>query len=366
MKRDNTSPDLMGAIESLREVPEPDSERQATSRTLFLHRARALRWKVAAPDVAVPDRRRKAIPLMMPRRLRRFASAGLAVAMVLALVASTGAVAYAADESVPGDRLYGIDQAMEWAQLSLTSKPLATTKLLLSFAEERLLEAEALVALGDMLNLEVALDKYASTIALVAQTVGRIDSTDATALAALVDQSFSVHNDRLARILQDIGVNEGDDRATEEDEPTRCADSNPHLLAVYLAGSFGESPKQVMTWFCAGYSLGEIIHALSTGKEAGVDTGTLLARKTALGGWGLVWLELDLIGPRKEVPAGPPDDVGPPDDRPVGPPEDETGRQPQGSSVEPPEETPGIGPDGSPVAPPEDEPREEPKGKSDP
>jgi hypothetical protein len=359
MKRDHTSPALMEAIESLREVPEPDSERQATSRTLFLHRARALRGHVAPSEVAVPDRRRKAIPLVMPRRLRQFASAALAVAVVLALVASTGAVAYAADDAVPGDRLYGIDKAMEWAQLSLTSKPLATVKLLLSFAEERLLEAEQLIASGDMWNLEVALDSYGSTIAQIAQTIGRTESREAAAIAALVDQSFSAHAVRLARIYLDITGDEGD-------ETDRCADSNPHPLAVRLAERYGESPERVMAWFCEGYGFGDIMQALSMRKEAGEDAGTLLALRAELGGWSLVWQELGLIGPRKDLPAESPDYVGPPDDTSIEPPEDKPEVRPDEEPVVPPEEEPGGEPDTAPTEPSKDKSENKPKGKSDP
>jgi hypothetical protein len=286
--------------------------------------------------------------------------------MVAALVLSTGAVAYAADESVPGDRLYGVDRAMESAQLSLTSKPLAIVKLLLSFAEERLLEAEELSAIGDEWNLEIALDGYGSTVAQISQTIGRTEGAAATALAALVDESFSVHGGRLARIYQDIKANEENDTAAGEDEFALCVDSSPHPVAVRLAGRYGESPEQVIGWFCEGYDLGEIIYALSTGEEAGVDAGMVLARWTELGGWGLVWQELGLIGPRKDVPAGPPDLVGPPDDSPVGPPEEKTGGQPPVRPVGPPEDTPGGVPEGSPVAPPKDKPGDEPKGKSDP
>lgn len=358
MKRDKPSPALMEAIESLSEVPEPDSERQAMSRTLFLHRARDLRRQVAPPTVAAPVRRARAIPVV-PRRLRRFATSALAVAMVFALVASTGAVAYAADESVPGDRLYGIDKAMEWAQLSLTSKPLATVKLLLSFAEERLLEAEQLSAIGDEWNLEAALDGYGSTIAQIAQTIGRTEGREAAALAALVDQSFSAHAARLAKIYLDITGDEGD-------EPARCADSNPRPVAVRLAGRYGESPERVMAWFCEGYGFGDIMQALSMRKETGEDAGTLLALRAELGGWSLVWQELGLIGPRKEVPAGPPDDVGPPDDTPIGPPEDKPGVRPDEGSVGPPEEEPGGEPDTAPAEPPKDKSENEPKGKSDP
>jgi hypothetical protein len=357
MKRDKTDPALMRAIESLREIPEPDSERQATSRTLFVHRARALRRQVAPPTIVAPVRRARAIPVF-PRRLRRFATSALAVVMIFALVASTGAVAYAADESVPGDRLYGIDKAMERAQLSLTVKPLPTMKLLLSFAEERLLEAEKLIASGDMWNLQVALDGYGSTIAQVAQTLRRAESREAAALAALVDQSFSAHAVRLARIYQDI--------ADEGDEPARCVDSNPHPVALRLAGRYGESPERVMAWFCEGYGFGDIMQALSMRKEAGEDAGTLLALRAELGGWSLVWQELGLMGPRRDLPAEPPDLVGPPDDTPIGPTEDKSVVPPDEGPVGPPEEEPGEEPDTAPAQPPKDKSENEPKGKSDP
>jgi hypothetical protein len=302
----------------------------------------------------------------MPRRLRSFAAAGLAVVMVASLVLSTGAVAYAADESVPGDRLYGVDRAMESAQLSLTSKPLATVKLLLSFAEERLLEAEELSAIGDILNLEVALDGYASTIAQVAQTVGRAEGAAAIALAALVDESFSAHDGRLASIYQDIMPNEEADTAAQQDEPALCAGSTPHPIVVRLAGHYGKSPEEVIAWFCEGYGLGEIMHALSTSREAGTDAAALLVRWTELGGWGLVWQEVGIIGPRKDVPAQPPDDAGPTDDEPIGPPEEEPAAQPDERPVAPPEEEPGREPDIGPVEPPKDQSGSEPKGKSDP
>jgi hypothetical protein len=297
----------------------------------------------------------------MPRRVRRFATSALAVALVFALVASTGAVAYAADDAVPGERLYGIDKAMEWAQLSITVKPLATLKLLLSFAEERLQEAEKLSAIGDEWNLEVALDGYGAAITQVAQTIGRVESADTAALAALVDESFSSHAARLASIYQDITGGEGKEPAAEEDRPTRCADQSPHPVAVRLAQSYGESPDQVMAWFCEGHGFGDIMQALSTGREARVDAATLLARRAELGGWGLVWRSLGLIGARNDLPAPPPDEVAPPEDTPVEPPEEEPATPPDERPVAPPEEEP----DTAPVAPPKDKTEDEPKGKSD-
>jgi hypothetical protein len=210
-----------------------------------------------------------------------------------------------------------------------------------------------------MWNLQVALDGYGSAIAQVAQVLGRMESEEAAALAALVDQSFSAHAARLARIYLDITQDEGD-------EPARCTDSDPHPTAVRLAERYGESPERVMAWFCDGYGFGDIMQALSMRMESGEDAGTLLALRAELGGWSLVWKELGLIGPRRDLPAEPPDEVGPPDDTPIEPPEEEPAVRPDEGPVEPPEEVPGGEPDAPPAVPPKDKSENEPKGKSDP
>jgi hypothetical protein len=84
----------------------------------------------------------------MPGLSRGLAMAGTVAAIILVLVAGAGGVLYAAEGAVPGDPLYGIDRAVESARLGLTSEPQAAMELLLSLAEERLLEAETVSGKG--------------------------------------------------------------------------------------------------------------------------------------------------------------------------------------------------------------------------
>lgn len=366
MKQGKVSPGLERAFEWLREVPPPDSQRQEASRAAFLNLAR-YQQELAAPGGGPMHRRRRGNVSWMPFRLGRLATVGVLLAVVLVLVAGTGGIVYAADAALPGDPLYGIDQAVESAQLSLTSKPRATLDLLLSFADERLQEAEKLSAQQDEENLETALKGYGSTISLLAQALGRAERVDAAALAARVDQSFAAHEDRMATIFQNAGENEEEDRAGEEDESAGCAGADPHPVAVRLAERYGASSDQVMSWFCDGYGFGEIVHALGTGSETGALAGDLLAQKTALGGWGRVWQELGLIGPRKDVPRGPAADEpgGPPDDRPIGPPADKPGGPPDDRPVGPPADRPGRPPDDRPIGPPADKPGKSPDDEQD-
>jgi hypothetical protein len=364
MKRGDSRDDLEKAFASLREVPAPDKERQATKRAAFLSRAGRLRG-------AVPDQQ-GGIPALRPGLSRRLAMAGTVVAIVLVLVVGGGGVLYAAEGAVPGDPLYGIDRAVESARLSLTSEPQAEMELLLSLAEERLQEAETLSGKGDAGNLELALSGYGATISSLAQTLSGVSGLEEETLTAVVDQSFSAHEARLAGILQEASGDEGEQ---EEGEATQgCVGAALQPIAASLATSYGVPYEQIMGWFCDGnYGLGEIMHALETGEKTGVPAEDLLGLKTELGGWGRVWQGLGLIGRSEDKPSGQPEDKpgGQPADRPVGPPEDKPGGQPADRPVGPPEDKP-VGPpeDKSvgqpadrPVGPPEDKPVGPPEDK---
>jgi hypothetical protein len=66
----------------------------------------------------------------------------LMIAGVLALAATTGSAAYAANASNPGDALHGLDIAMENVQLNLAPDVASKVQLQLEFASERLAEAQ--------------------------------------------------------------------------------------------------------------------------------------------------------------------------------------------------------------------------------
>jgi hypothetical protein len=235
-------------------------------------------------------------------RTRRFAMVSMLVAVVLALTTGTGGVMYAADAAVPGDPLYGLDLAMESAQLRVTREPQPSTELLLSFAEERLLEAVELSGRGDRENLDVALSGYGATISSLARALGAVEGADEMGQAVWLDEAFSAHEALLAEVLGD-----GDEETQEANGSGRCNGVDPHPAGERLAGAYGVDYEEVMGWFCdGGDGFGEIMHALQTSQESSLDPAEgLLSLKTELGGWGKVWQHLGLIGP--------PDDTGPPD-----------------------------------------------------
>lgn len=68
--------------------------------------------------------------------------------------------AQAADKTRPGDFLYPVDQALESAQLMVTINNQARLQLLLSFADERLEEADEGFAADDLSSAELALEGY--------------------------------------------------------------------------------------------------------------------------------------------------------------------------------------------------------------
>lgn len=67
-----------------------------------------------------------------------------AIATILIVLAGAGGVAYSADKAGPGDALFGIDQAVEKARISLAGEA-RKDELRIKFAEERLKEIDDIV-----------------------------------------------------------------------------------------------------------------------------------------------------------------------------------------------------------------------------
>jgi hypothetical protein len=301
MNHDEIDRELAEALDSLREVPLPDEGRQAAYRTAFLAGARAQR-RLAESQAG--SRRRWGF--LRPARVfsKGWAVAGVAAAIVLALLIGTGGVIYAADAAVPGDPLYSVDQAVESARLGLTHRPESVLNLLLSLAEERLLEAEELAAQQDDGNLGVVLEEYGATVSSLAQALGTVEGADRATLTALLDQAFSDHDVRLTQVLGPAVVADAADEGEEEteEETAYCVGADPHPTTQRLADTYGATYEEIMGWFCdEGYGLGEIEHALQTSATTGLSVEDVFALKTDLGGWGEVWQELGLIGSKGDV-----------------------------------------------------------------
>ena len=352
MRHEQIDGELEKALASLREVPMPDSERVAAKRAAFLTQARRYRRSVVSRQDVVRQTlwRARSWGTRFSRRFK-MVNALVAAMVLIAALAGGGGVVYAADAAGPGDLLYEIDRAIESVQLRLTNDTWQRVELLLSFAEERLGEAEALPGVENASNRGAALSGWGETISALAGTIAGAQGIDDEALATTVDAALSVQEGHLSQMLAD-----GEDAEDEEDGDNPCDGGFTHPAAEGLADAYEVEYETVIGWFCDGYGLGEIMLALETAKATGGVPEDLLGWKTELGGWGQVWQELDLIGkpenagPPEGVP-GKPEDTGPPDG--AGPPEGVPGRPddagpPDGAG--PPEGVPGKPED---VGPPE-------------
>ncbi len=286
MTNDKMDPALEEAFEHLNQVPAPDASRQTDQRAALLEGAS--HHRAAARTRVLP-------------RVRSWTLAGVLAAILLVLAVGAGGVVYAADGAVPGDRLYGMDRALEYARLGLTSQPQAAAELLLSLAQERLAEAEELYAGEDGVNLGIALGGYRATISLLAQTLGQTSGPGAAGLAAKVDQALAVHEGRLAGLPQEDlegqqSGGEWDGGEQDGDESDPCVGADPHPVGQSLADTYGLDYKTIMGWFCNdGFGFGEIVHALETSEATDLSPQQVLDLR-AEQGWGQIWQELGLKG----------------------------------------------------------------------
>jgi hypothetical protein len=118
---------------------------------------------------------------------RRPAFALASLALILSLLVLTTGVAHASAEALPGDLLYPVKHGLEQVRLALTWTPQGQAALLVELADERLSEAEALVAVGRLPDIPAALSGYEDEI------------------TALIGLAAQVPQDQGAGSLQDLG-----------------------------------------------------------------------------------------------------------------------------------------------------------------
>jgi Domain of unknown function (DUF5667) len=135
---------------------------------------------------------------------RRFKVLQFVLATLLALIAGTGGVAYAANVSNPGDPLHGLDLAMEQTQLSLVSDASTKVKLRIAFAQERLNEAQTTFSNNDVTDGLKAINEYGTEISDITQLIGSAHGADQEALTSLYESAHSVHQDVLTKLLDRV------------------------------------------------------------------------------------------------------------------------------------------------------------------
>jgi hypothetical protein len=83
-----------------------------------------------------------------------------------------------------------------------------------------------------------------------------------------------------------------------------CSDEKQekdHPFAVKLAAKYDVTVEYVMTYFCDGFGMGQIMLALKTSQIEGIDADAdaLLAERGSGKGWGKIWKDHGLIGAAK-------------------------------------------------------------------
>lgn len=291
----------------------------------------------------------------------------LMIAAVLALTATTGSAAYAANASSPGDFLHGLDLAMENVQLNLAPDVWSKVQLRLEFANERLAEAQTKFSGNSATDGLEAMNEYGTEISAIAQLVGSAGGADQEALELLVETAQGVHQDILTNLLDKVpeqaqesiqkaldashgpevipGSAPADASAPDANDVPNGAGAPEGVGAPDETGAPDtvDAPGADIS-ACAKSLSKETAHALvDLAKQHGVDQQYVLKNFCATGTLERVEEMLTgLQGPPTDVPAGPPSDV------PGGSPSDHPGGQPSDPPHGPPSDPPG----GPPIDPP--------------
>lgn len=112
--------------------------------------------------------------------------------------------AQAADTAAPGDFLYPIDLWMEQAQITFANSESEKIRLILTFSEERIAEAEKLFRDGDIENGNIALIGYEAKIAMADQILAQLGSEQYPELKALVSAATARNSEVLAGLVADL------------------------------------------------------------------------------------------------------------------------------------------------------------------
>jgi uncharacterized membrane protein YgcG len=263
------------------------------------------------------------------RKARRFTMAWALVIAAVVSLAAGGGVAYAADAAVPGDPLYGVDLAMEQVRLNLTNDPEAIFDYQLNRADERIGEAKKLAAAGDTENLSQALTGYSEAFAGAAKQAGRLaEHGQGNGVQMRLEDAVASHNEDIGNLTPGTpaGV-----QVTLQDRDSYCSVDDlgnvvvvsTHSVADSLAADDGYSAEQITQWFCDGFGLGEIMHAMSISEalDGQLTVQQLLdlrAGNTEDGsittGWGTIMRDYGLVGnplsPGGSGDPGKPDEPG--------------------------------------------------------
>lgn len=204
--------------------PPPRAAFKAAARWRLLHRLPRL-------PVHAPSPLRPAMGM-----LRRLAVATASVLLAFSL--GTAGVAYAAQEAIPGDTLYGVKRGIETARYSLTDNPQSQAALLSDLAAERMREIQALADDGRDALL-------ASTLSDYVQTLDRLQAVADTLPADLQQQVLAQASARVQQHEQVLGRLLGQVPGQAAPAIEQAIERTSHSHEVLDALQQGESPSDL-------------------------------------------------------------------------------------------------------------------------
>ena len=139
----------------------------------------------------------------IPRRVQRAALSGAAALALLLLVGLfTAGVVNASSASLPGESLYRVKLAGERVRLALATSPETEIRLRLSFASERLSEAQTLVGHENGEQMDHLMSRYAAELEAASGILRRQRDRDSgvAALSSNVEQIVAKQESALSEI----------------------------------------------------------------------------------------------------------------------------------------------------------------------
>jgi hypothetical protein len=168
--------------------------------------------------------------------LRRLAVATASVLLAFSL--GTAGVAYAAQEAIPGDTLYGVKRGIETARYSLTENPQSQAALLSDLAAERMREIQALADDGRDALLAPTLSDYMQTLDQLQSVADALPVDLQMQVLAQASVRVQQHQQALERLLGRVPP-----QALSAME--RAIERTSHSHEVLEALQQGESPSDL-------------------------------------------------------------------------------------------------------------------------
>ncbi|MEK7488000.1 MAG: DUF5667 domain-containing protein [Patescibacteria group bacterium] len=202
----------------------PDASRKANFR-------RMLESRVALESSSLPAR---SVYAHIMRTMR--SAPALALAMIITLVGSGSGVSFAAQNTIPGETLYGVKLATEQIRVAVAPGKKAKAELHLRFASRRLEEIEQLIEQNGSAHAAVseALVRYEDELD-ESEALATHDPALAQAITPLIGETTESHKRVLTRVAQKAraqSLNGGLD--DELDNAYKHAESNDDAV-LYVA-----------------------------------------------------------------------------------------------------------------------------------